>query len=143
MSGRPHLYPESVRAEGVRLISGGMSYAEVSRRLGASLGAVHNWYRKSRKSENRARIHELDTLEPGTNMAGVVVVSALGRMVRPGIYAPFAARTQPQLDRVCYRVRCAVCGAGMAPVSHARLVKLAGEYDVVNCVHCWKRERRA
>lgn len=137
MSGRTAVYSDAVRAEGVRLIESGITYAEAARRVGASPGAVQHWHKQSRRemiADHQAP--ELSPLAPGTNIAGVIIIEALGRVVRPGVYAHFVARSQRQLDRVCYRVRCAVCGAGMAPVSHKRLLKLAEEYDVVNCARC-------
>ena len=139
------VYPDSVRAVGIRLMDEGMSYSEVSRRLGASLGAVYHWHRQSQRANHCARrsVPELPTLEPGTNIAGVVIEAVLGRQLRPGVYVPFIVRTQAQLDRTLYRVRCAVCGGGLAPTSHARLMKLDSEFDVVNCVHCWRKERQA
>lgn len=135
------------RSAGLALVAGGLSYSEAARQLGVPVPTLHHWCASERLARIRTeaaakRRPELPVFDAGDSIAGVIIDDVLGHRVRPGLYERRPARHQSQLDRVCYRVHCAVCGAGMAPVSHGRLVRLAAEFDVVNCVRCWKKERR-
>lgn len=136
-----------VRRAGIALVADGLSYSEAARQLRVPVGSLYNWCTAQRLARHRAEVAarrspDLPTFDVGLNIAGVIIDEVLGHYVRPGVYAPRHTRTQSMLDRLCYRVHCAVCGAGMAPVSHRRLARLEAEYDVVHCIHCWKKERR-
>ena len=127
------------RSAGLALVASGLSYSEAARQLGVHVSTLWGWCHIERRARRQEARPFLSPLAPEQTIAGVVIVSALGRLVSPGVYARRSIRTKSQLDRTHYRVCCAVCGRRMAPVSHARLMKLADESDVVNCVYCWRR----
>jgi hypothetical protein len=88
-------------------------------------------------------MNTITLLEPGTHIAGVVVEQILGRRASNGACRALRAVLPRQQASTLYRVRCAVCGAGMSPISHQRLQTLDAEMDVVNCVACQRRGRKA
>lgn len=89
-------------------------------------------------------MNALSLLEPGTPIAGVIIDRVLGRRTLSGAYRRLPPVLPRQQASTLYRARCAVCGALIQhPISHKKLVGLDAEMDVINCVACQRRGRKA